>query len=87
MQTVVNLRDHAVNFIPFRVEGGIRVIDMNEVEVDAGGTVDVDDECAFGAPYVGRGGLLDQEENWALATAAPKTKPKPSADAETEQGS
>lgn len=58
MQTVVNLRDHAVHVIPFHVDG-VRVFDEAEVEVAAGGSIKVTDECANGAPHLGRGGLLD----------------------------
>lgn len=78
---VVNLRDYPVHVTPFEVDG-VRVLLGAEVEVAGGGTLEVSDECAYGAHELGRGGLLEQDDNWAIAKgaanpkSAAKAKPK-----------
>lgn len=75
MPIVKNLRDHAVDVDLFEVVGESRVIDLRPQTVEAGGTIEVTDECAYGAPTAQRGGLLEQDGNWALADGS--TPPPP----------
>lgn len=73
---VRNLRDHDVTFHELHVDGE-RCWLGNELEVAAGDVVDVSYETAHGSLAHGRGGLLDQTDNWELVEAAKKPKPKP----------